>query len=80
MEQPAKGLGRTVGHVVWTSAQTAVMLSNLANVVASGAKKSKGFKKVHFNACARAVNEWFNTMRTCEQIKNHLKTWHCKDK
>jgi hypothetical protein len=47
----------------------------LANVVAGGAKTSKGFKKVHLNACARVVNEKFNTMRTGEQIKNHLRTW-----
>lgn len=66
MEHAAEGHWGTARHAVWTSAQTTLMLSNLANVVASGAKTSKGFKKVHFNACARAVNERFNTMRTGE--------------
>jgi hypothetical protein len=50
------------------------MLSHLASVVASGTRTSTGFKKVHLNACARAVNEKFNTNRTGDQIKNHLKT------
>jgi hypothetical protein len=38
-------------------------------------KTSKGFKKVFYNGCARALNEKFNTVRTGEQVKNHLKTW-----
>lgn len=75
MDEPVEGLGGTNGHVVWPSTMSAFMLSNLANVVASGAKTSKGFKKVHFNACATAVNEKFGTMHTVEQIKNHFKTW-----
>uniref|UniRef100_A0A0A9GMB9 Myb/SANT-like domain-containing protein n=1 Tax=Arundo donax TaxID=35708 RepID=A0A0A9GMB9_ARUDO len=51
------------------------MLDHLANIVATGTRTSSGFKKVHFNACARAVNEKFNTKRSGEQIKNHLKIW-----
>ncbi|KAJ1254315.1 hypothetical protein BS78_K089800 [Paspalum vaginatum] len=39
------------------------MLSHLANVVASGAKTSSGFKKVHLNTCAKAINEKFNTRK-----------------
>ncbi len=78
MEELSEGVGATNGHATWTSAMSAFMLSNLANVVAGGAKTSKGFKKVHLNACARAVNEKFNTARTGEQIKNHLKTWQRK--
>ncbi|KAK3146431.1 hypothetical protein QOZ80_3BG0266040 [Eleusine coracana subsp. coracana] len=49
-----------------------------SNVVASGTRTSSGFKKVHLNACARAVNDKFNTTRTGDQIKNHLKTWQRK--
>jgi hypothetical protein len=51
------------------------MLSHLASVVASGTRTPTKFRKVHLNACARAVNEKFNTNRTGDQIKNHLKTW-----
>lgn len=75
MEEPVEGLGGTNGHAIWPYTMSDFMFANLANVVASGAKTSKGFKKVHLNACARAVNEKFGTMRTAEQIKNHLKTW-----
>ncbi|KAJ1262110.1 hypothetical protein BS78_02G227500 [Paspalum vaginatum] len=78
MEELAEGLGGNNGHATWTSAQSTFMLTNLANVVASGTKTSKGFKKVHLNACARALNEKFATKRTGEQIKNHLKTWSRK--
>ena len=78
MDEHVEGLGGTNGHATWTSAQSAFMLTHLANVVAGGAKTSKCFKKVHLNACARALNEKFNTMRTGEQIKNHLKTWSRK--
>ncbi|KAF2951734.1 hypothetical protein DAI22_01g284700 [Oryza sativa Japonica Group] len=54
------------------------MLSHLANIVAGGTRTSSGFKAVHLNACARAVNKRFNSTLTGEQIKNHLKTWQRK--
>ncbi|OEL18028.1 hypothetical protein BAE44_0020953 [Dichanthelium oligosanthes] len=54
------------------------MLSHLAGIVANGNKTSSGFKKVYFNQCARAVNDKFNTSRTGDQIKNHLKIWQRK--
>ncbi|WVZ76836.1 hypothetical protein U9M48_024765 [Paspalum notatum var. saurae] len=54
------------------------MLFYLANVVASGAKTSSGFKKVHLNTCAKEINEKFNKKFTGDQVKNHLKTWQKK--
>jgi hypothetical protein len=63
------------GPASWTSTMPSFMLSHLASVVASGIRTSTGFKKVHLNACARAVNEKINTNRIGDQIKNHLKTW-----
>lgn len=78
MDELAEGLGGSNGHATWTSAQSSFMLTHLANVVAGGTKTSKGFKKIHLNACARALNEKFGTTRTGEQIKNHLKTWSRK--
>ncbi|KAL6593934.1 hypothetical protein ACP70R_048835 [Stipagrostis hirtigluma subsp. patula] len=66
------------GPVQWPSAMSSFMLSNLCNLVASGAKTTKGFKKVHLNMCARALNEHFKTARTGDHIKNHLKTWQRK--
>ncbi|OEL36685.1 hypothetical protein BAE44_0002296 [Dichanthelium oligosanthes] len=60
---------------IWTSAMSTFMLSHLVGIVANSSKISSGFKKVHFNQCARAVNKKFNTSHTENQIKNHLKTW-----
>ncbi|KAL6639982.1 hypothetical protein ACP70R_022292 [Stipagrostis hirtigluma subsp. patula] len=54
------------------------MLSHLANLVASGMRTSSGFKKVHLNACARALNDHFKLSRTGEQIGHHVRTWKRK--
>ena len=66
------------GHVTWTSSMSSYMLSNLANVVANGTRTSSGFKKVHLNACARALNEHFKLNLTGDQIGNHIRTWRRK--
>ncbi|AQK74907.1 10A19I.15 [Zea mays] len=71
----AEGQGFTNGHATWTSAMSSFMLSYLTNVVSSGERTSSGFKKVHYNSCAKAINEKFQTTLNGEQIKNHLKTW-----
>lgn len=63
------------GHVVWTSAMSAYMLSNLASLVVEGIRTSTGFKKVHLNMCAKALNDYFKMKLTGEQVKNHLRTW-----
>lgn len=60
------------GHVVWTSAMSAYMLSNLASLVVEGIRTSTGFKKVHLNMCAKALNDYFKMKLTGEQVKNHL--------
>ena len=78
MEDAVEEVGATSGHATWTSAMSAFMLSHLADLVASGLKTSKGFKKHFYNGCARAINEKFNTIRTGDQVKNHLKTWQKK--
>ena len=75
MEDAVEEVGATSGHATWTLAMSAFMLSHLADLVASGLKTSKGFKKHFYNGCARAINEKFNTIRTGDQVKNHLKTW-----
>uniref|UniRef100_A0A804N3X6 Myb/SANT-like domain-containing protein n=1 Tax=Zea mays TaxID=4577 RepID=A0A804N3X6_MAIZE len=71
----AEGQGFTNGHATWTSAMSSFKLSYLTNVVSSGKRTSSGFKKVHYNSCAKAINEKFQTALNGEQIKNHLKTW-----
>jgi len=61
------------GHVTSPSAMSSFVLTYLANVVANG-KTSSGFKKIHLNSCAKALNDHFKCKRTEEQISNHLRT------
>lgn len=70
---PMEGEGK--GGAVWTASQSNFMQVFLANLVADGIKTSTGgFKRVHLNACAKALNEHFKLNRTAEQISKHLKT------
>nr|TKV95009.1 hypothetical protein SEVIR_9G334000v2 [Setaria viridis] len=71
MDGHLEGLGGANGMAAWTSPMSTFMLKYLANVVASGAKTTKGFKK----SCQK---EKFTTLLTSEQMKNHLKTWQRK--
>ncbi|WVZ50978.1 hypothetical protein U9M48_002174 [Paspalum notatum var. saurae] len=74
----SEGQGGTNGTATWGPMQSAFMLSYLANLVASGAKTSSGFKMSHYNACAKAINEKFNSKYKGEHVKNHLRTWSRK--
>ncbi|KAL5664764.1 hypothetical protein ACJX0J_024872, partial [Zea mays] len=44
-------------------------------LVAEGIRTSTGFKKVHLNMCAKALNDYFKMNLTVEQVQNHLRTW-----
>ncbi|WVZ76907.1 hypothetical protein U9M48_024826 [Paspalum notatum var. saurae] len=74
----SEGQGGTNGTATWGPMQSAFMLSYLANLVASGAKTSSGFKMSHYNVCAKAINEKFNSKYKGEHVKNHLRTWSRK--
>jgi hypothetical protein len=65
--------GEVKGGTVWIASQSTFVQIFLANLVADGSKTSSGFKRVHLNACAKALNEHFKINRTHEQISNHLK-------
>jgi hypothetical protein len=69
----AKGDGS--GHVTWNSAVSTFMLNHLAEMVANGTRTSSGFKRVHLNMCAQAINDHFKTNYTRDNVKNHLWTW-----
>uniref|UniRef100_A0ACD5U6L1 Uncharacterized protein n=1 Tax=Avena sativa TaxID=4498 RepID=A0ACD5U6L1_AVESA len=57
---------------------SACMLVHMTDVVASGTKTSTGFKKVHLNTCAKALNDHFKLALTGDQIRNHLRYWKRK--
>jgi hypothetical protein len=63
------------GLCQWTPTKSAFVLTFLSNIVAEGTKASTGFKKIHLNACAKALNDHFKLMRTGDQVANQLKTW-----
>jgi methionine salvage enolase-phosphatase E1 len=48
-------------------------------MVANGTRTSSGFKKVHLNMCARALNDHFKTKYSGENVKTHLRTWQQKN-
>ena len=54
------------------------MLAQLVDVVGKGTRTSSGFKKIHLNACARALNDHFKLALTGDQIGNHVRTWKRK--
>jgi hypothetical protein len=57
-----------------TIIQSTFVQTFLANIIVDGNKTSTGLKKVHLNACAKALNDYFKINRTHDQIGNNLKT------
>ena len=81
IELTGENLGKPTegsGHVTWTSSMSDYMLAHLADVVGKGTRTSSGFKKIHLNACARALNDHFKLALTRDQIGNHIRTWKRK--
>jgi hypothetical protein len=66
------------GLCQWTPTQSTFVLTFLSNIIAEGTKTTIGFKKVHLNACAKALNDHSKLTRTGDQVANHLKTWKKK--
>jgi hypothetical protein len=64
--------GRSV--VCWTTSMSTFMLKHLCAIVEGGARTSTGFKMMHYNGCARALNEHFRQSLTGAQISNHHRT------
>ena len=71
----ASGSNGKSGVVVWTNSMSTMMLGFLADLVASGARNSSGFKSVHHNQCAQALNGHFKLSLTGDQCSNHLNKW-----
>ncbi|KQK00827.1 uncharacterized protein LOC104581284 [Brachypodium distachyon] len=67
----AEGRG---GTVTWTSVMTTFMLKHMTAHVETGARTSAGFKSMHYNGCARALNDHFKQSLYGHQISNHYRT------
>ena len=61
--------GRSV--VSWTSSMSTFMLKHMSALVDSGARTSTGFKMMHYNGCARVLNEHFRQSLTGSQVSSH---------
>jgi hypothetical protein len=69
-----EGEVKSGGNTQWTATQSYFVQTFFAKHVTEGTKTSTGFKKVHLNSCAKAVNEHFKINGTGDLISNHLKT------
>jgi hypothetical protein len=63
------------GAMVWPSAMSSYMFQHLAQLVSSGTKTFTGFKQVHLNSCARALNDNMVFHVTGIQVSNHPRKW-----
>ncbi|CAN6293340.1 unnamed protein product [Urochloa humidicola] len=77
------GGGATVGGVAggmrppirWTSATSAFVLRRMCELVDSGVRTDKGFREVHLNKVAKALQEFTREHVTATQLYNHLRKW-----
>jgi hypothetical protein len=58
-----EGEVKSGGNTQWTATQSSFVQNFLTKLVAKGTKTSSGFKKVHRNSCAKAINEHFKTLK-----------------
>jgi hypothetical protein len=67
--QPGRGAMR------WTSVMSAFVLQLFCQLIASGVRTDKGFKEVHLNQVAKALQEFSGNEVTGTQVYNHLRKW-----
>jgi hypothetical protein len=73
--QPA-GAQRTAMR--WTEVNSAFILCRMCQLIESGVRTDKGFKEVHLNQVAKALQEFSGGDVTGTQIYNHLRKWRVK--
>jgi len=79
--QPPVGVGaQAVGAAArnamrWTNAMSSFMLRRMCQLISSGVRTDKGFKEVHLNQVAKALQEYSGNEITGTQVYNHLRKW-----
>jgi hypothetical protein len=58
--------------VHWNNTMSTMHLSFLADLVASGARTSSGFKTCHYNQCAKFFNDRFKLCLTGDQTEGNM--------
>ncbi|CAN6197983.1 unnamed protein product [Urochloa humidicola] len=59
----------------WTSAISAFVLRHMCQLISTGVRTDKGFKEVHLNQVAKALQEFSGNEVTGTQVYNHLRKW-----
>ena len=58
-----------------TYVMSGVVLHRMCQLISTGVRTNKGFKEVHLNQVARALQEFSGNDVTGTQIYNHLRKW-----
>ncbi|KAK3127416.1 hypothetical protein QOZ80_7AG0572990 [Eleusine coracana subsp. coracana] len=72
---PAAVEERGRGAMRWTTAMSSFVLSRMCQLISTGVRTDKGFKEVHLNQVAKALQEFSGIEVTCTQVYNHLRKW-----
>ncbi|KAJ1292229.1 hypothetical protein BS78_02G375900 [Paspalum vaginatum] len=59
----------------WTSALSSFLLRRMCQLISTGVRTDKGFKEVHLNQVAKALQEFSGNEVTGTQVYNHLRKW-----
>jgi len=71
--QAASGAARNAMR--WTNAMSSFMLRRMCQLISSGVRADKGFKEVHPNQVAKAMQEFSGNEITGTRVYNHLRKW-----
>lgn len=59
----------------WTSAMSSFVLRRMCQLITTGVRTDKGFKEVHLNQVAKALQEFSGNEVSGTQVYNHLRKW-----
>jgi hypothetical protein len=59
----------------WTNAMSGFMLHRMCQLISNGVRTDRGFKEVHLNHVAKALQEFSGNEVTSTQVYNHLRKW-----
>ncbi|TVU43930.1 hypothetical protein EJB05_03351, partial [Eragrostis curvula] len=69
------GEARGRGAMRWTSAMSTFVLRRMCQLISTGVRTDKGFKEVHLNQVAKALQEFSGNDVTGTQVYNHPRKW-----
>lgn len=73
----AKKDGRS-NNMKWQPFMSMFVLNKMCELISSGVRTDKGFKKVHLNIVAKHVFEFCGQEVSATQVYNHLRKWRSR--